>query len=153
MSPHVSRAKRNARIFFLFFWPIRIVSPCLCFFGFCNAMRLHNSLYCIALHHCKMIGRLSLKHVAFDPELYAREKCLQFCAAVGPSAHCFVFELGSINEEPHLHFYLESAKSADTVRRNLIKFFELPPKAYSLKAADAAKLDTYFVYLAKVRTV
>lgn len=102
------------------------------------------------------VGRLSGKHLVIEGgnvELDMKERCLQFAAAMDLKVHCFVYEEGAINEEPHVHFFFETLKSADTVRRNLIKHFKLPPKAYSLKAADTEKLPTYFVYLAKVRTV
>lgn len=95
------------------------------------------------------IGRVSLKHLSpeYDGEWLAF--CISFCALSDVSAHCFVFELGDVEKEPHLHFYFESKKSIDALRRHLIKAFKLPPKAYSLKPADPQKLDSYFVYLAK----
>lgn len=77
------------------------------------------------------IGRISLKHVAYpgkNVEDFAREACLIFSSEVSASAPCFVFEYGSANEEPHLHFYFESAKSLSKCQSALKKAFELPPR-------------------------
>lgn len=67
-------------------------------------------------------------------------------------ASCFVFELGTEKGEPHMHFYFETGKSRNTIVKALKQWFYLPSdrgQRYSLKFADPAKLDKYFVYLAK----
>lgn len=79
----------------------------------------------------RFVGRVSLKHLA-DPEDSARAACLRFAAETGVEASCFVFEMGSINEEPHLHFYFETRKSRSTIERILKIVFELPPKVCAL---------------------
>lgn len=79
------------------------------------------------------VGRISLKHLVdretdVSVEDEARGMVLAFVADSGVQASCFVFELGSINEEPHLHFYFESSKSRATLVRMLKRHFELPEK-------------------------
>lgn len=82
------------------------------------------------------VGRISLKHFAgnadFTAEDKGREAALVFAAEVDLQAPCFVYEEGSINEEPHLHFYFECTKSLSSIQRALKKAFELPPKVRML---------------------
>lgn len=129
------------------------------------------------------IGRVSGKHFTVGDDGVSVEDqmkvcALQFAADQGLDSWCFVFEMGSINEEPHMHFYFRSAKSLSTLQRALKSSFSLPKQvsfalltaksihicfavmsfiavislclqSYSLKVADPSKLESYFVYLAK----
>lgn len=65
---------------------------------------------------------------------------------------CFVFEMGTERGEPHLHYFIKTAKSRNTVVNVFKRVFHLPSdrgQRYSMKVADQAKLPSYFVYLAK----
>jgi hypothetical protein len=53
----------------------------------------------------------SFSNLGLHVEDFSPEACLILSSEVSASAPCFVFEYGSANEEPHLHFYFESAKS------------------------------------------
>lgn len=109
----------------------------------------------------------------------AKVQCLDFVSRTGVSRHCFIYEEGTVAGEPHCHFYFESSKSVSTLIKNIKQAFRLPDRvrlyalkkkkdksihicssfllfffflylqAYSLTAADPAKLQDYFVYLAK----
>lgn len=105
----------------------------------------------------KFVGHVSLK--SFVDGEFARQSVvdlakpavLAFVAEGGFSDFCAVYEEGTENGAPHLHFYLESAKSQSTLRRLFEKHFKKGTEGQwmSLKVADNSKLDKYFLYLAK----
>ena len=152
MSKSVTRARARVQVCDTSTRVLDMTDPLVFFFGMKEATY---SLSFLSFHpfitmpSTKFVGRVSLKHLEGDVEVLAKEMCLAFAAEGGFPEHCFVFELGDVEKEPHLHFYLETAKSDATLRRLLQKAFDLPPKAYALKKAIESKLETYFVYLAK----
>lgn len=81
----------------------------------------------------------------------AKELFLAFVAEGGFAEICAVFEEGTESGNPHFHFYLESAKSPQSLRRLFEKHFRKGSEGQwmSLKKADSRKLDKYFQYLAK----
>lgn len=83
------------------------------------------------------VGRLSGKHFTVGDDGVSVEDQMKVCALqcaadMGLDSWCFVFEMGSINEEPHMHFYFRSLKSMSTLQRGLKIGFGLPPKVCAL---------------------
>lgn len=76
---------------------------------------------------------------------------LDFVAEGGFTDLVMVFELGTENGHPHMHYELCSAKSEATLRRLFAKHFKKGAEGQflSLKKADPAKLDRHTLYLAK----
>lgn len=103
------------------------------------------------------IGHVSLK--AFAPTPYNRADCvsaaketmLPFVAEGSFKSFRAVFEEGTECGQPHFHFYLETAKSSQTVRRLFAKHWRKGEEGqwFSLKAGDPGRLERYVKYLAK----
>lgn len=80
-----------------------------------------------------------------------------FVRVAGAVEACFVFEYGTENAHPHLHYEFASAKSKPTLHRLLRQVFGkaefwpegVPGQFASCKAADEAKLPRYHLYIAK----
>lgn len=74
-----------------------------------------------------------------------------FVAEGGFTDLVMVFELGTDQGHPHMHYELCSAKSEATLRRLFAKHFKKGTEGQflSLKKADPAKLDRHTLYLAK----
>lgn len=72
--------------------------------------------------------------------------------SAGFSGFCFVFEMGTEKGEPHLHYWVKSGKSRNTIVTSMRKHFKLPTdraNRYSMKACVESKKTQYFLYLAK----
>lgn len=103
------------------------------------------------------IGHVSLK--AFAPSPFDRAACvssakeamLPFVAEGGFKAFRAVYEEGTENGSPHYHYYLETAKSQQTIRRLFAKHWRKGEEGqwFSLKAGDPGRLEKYQKYMAK----
>lgn len=107
------------------------------------------------------VGHFSLKgyralpeHVALSRESFieaVKSEMFRFVGEGGFTDLVAVYEEGTENGHPHVHFFVTSAKSPATLRRLVTKYFKKGDEGQfmSIKPALSEKLDKYFLYIAK----